>query len=359
MILEEMNRRLCAELFGSYPGQWERIGHMAIIGYGQVHMANLCVAMCFSVNGVSASSTARFSARYPVPRLSTCWIQQKFIAITNGITHRRWLMAVPTPALTSLITEAIGDGLRTRRRAADQADALCRRRGLPGEVRPGQAEQQAAPGQSWCKDRQGIDIDTDFIFDTQAKRLHEYKRQLLNALHIQVLYNRIVDDPNLHHAAPRRSSSAPRPPRATCGPSSSSSYINALAELIDKHPARPQDDQRWSSWRTTDVSTAEVLIPATRDQSEQLSTAGKEASGTGNMKFMMNGAVTIGTMDGANVEIYDRGGHGQHLHLRHARRRGGAAISRGQLQPHEHLRNQSGACARPSSQLDGRHPVPR
>ena len=193
MILEELNRRLCADLFVSYPDQWERIGHMAIIGYGQVHMANLCVAMCFSVNGVSQLHgkilcDTLFHDFYLLDK-------QKFSAITNGITHRRWLLEA-NPALTSLITEAIGDGFRTDAEQLDQADALCRRRCLPGKIRSRSRKSTSNAWQKLVKDRQGIDIDTDFIFDTQAKRLHEYKRQLLNALHIQVLYNRIMDDPN-------------------------------------------------------------------------------------------------------------------------------------------------------------------
>ena len=298
MILEELNRRLCADLFVSYPDQWERIGHMAIIGYGQVHMANLCVAMCFSVNGVSQLHgkilcDTLFHDFYLLDK-------QKFSAITNGITHRRWLLEA-NPALTSLITEAIGDGFRT------DAEQLTKLTPFADDAAFREKFDQVKKInkqrlQKLVKDRQGIDIDTDFIFDTQAKRLHEYKRQMLNALHIQVLYNRIMDDPNF--TMPPRlflfgAKAAPGYMRAKL----IIRYINALAKLIDASP-RARKMIKIVYIENYDVSTAEVLIPAT-EISEQLSTAGKEASGTGNMKFMMNGALTVGTLDGANVEMHD------------------------------------------------------
>ena len=301
MILEELNRRLCADLFVSYPDQWERIGHMAIIGYGQVHMANLCVAMCFSVNGVSQLHgkilcDTLFHDFYLLDK-------QKFCAITNGITHRRWLLEA-NPALASLITETIGDGFRT------DASQLTKLMPFADDAAFREKFDQVKKVnkqrlQKLVKNRQNIDIDTDFIFDTQAKRLHEYKRQMLNALHIQVLYNRIMDDPNF--TMPPRlflfgAKAAPGYMRAKL----IIRYINALAKLIDASP-RARKMIKIVYIENYDVSTAEVLIPAT-EISEQLSTAGKEASGTGNMKFMMNGALTIGTMDGANVEIYDQMG---------------------------------------------------
>ena len=301
MILEELNRRVCEELFKSYPDQWERIGHMAIIGYGQVHMANLCVALSYSVNGVSQLhgkilQDSLFHDYYLID-------PKKFTAITNGITHRRWLVAA-NPGLTSLIAEAIGPGfIKDAEKLNDLTpyadDAAFR------EKFDRVKQQNKNRLQQLVKDRQGIDIDTSFIFDTQAKRLHEYKRQMLNALHIQVLYNRIVDDPNF--TMPPRlflfgAKAAPGYMRAK----QIIRYINALADLIDRHP-RARQMLKIVYIENYDVSTAEVLIPAS-EISQQLSTAGKEASGTGNMKFMMNGAVTLGTMDGANVEIYDQAG---------------------------------------------------
>ena len=301
MILEELNRRLCAELFTSYPDQWERIGHMAIIAYGQVHMANLCVALSSSVNGVSQLHGKILQDSL----FHDYWLlnKSKFSAITNGITHRRWLVE-GNPALTALLKEAIGPGF--------VADASKLEDLLPYADDAAFREKFAAVKQhnkerlqKLVKARQGIDIDTSFVFDTQAKRLHEYKRQMLNALHIQVLYNRIVDDPNF--TMPPRlflfgAKAAPGYMRAK----QTIRYINALADLIDKHP-RARQMIKIVYIENYDVSTAEILIPAS-EISQQLSTAGKEASGTGNMKFMMNGALTLGTMDGANVEIVEEVG---------------------------------------------------
>ncbi|MEG0900678.1 MAG: glycogen/starch/alpha-glucan phosphorylase, partial [Clostridia bacterium] len=274
---------------------------MAIIGYGQVHMANLCVALCYSVNGVSQlhGQILRDSLFHDYWALD----KGKFSAITNGITHRRWLLEA-NPALTSLLSSAIGTGFmsdaeKLRDLAPFADDAAFREKFAAVKL------QNKTRLQKLVKDRQDVDIDTSFIFDAQAKRLHEYKRQMLNALHIQVLYNRIVED-----------SSFTMPPRlflfgAKAAPGYRRAkliirYINALAELIDRHP-RAKQMLKIVYIENYDVSTAEVLMPAT-DISQQLSTAGKEASGTGNMKFMMNGAVTLGTMDGANVEIYEQVG---------------------------------------------------
>lgn len=301
MILEELNRRLCAKLFTLFPGQWERIGHMAILGYGQLHMANLCAAYSFSVNGVSQLhgkilTETLFHDFYLVE-------PDKFSAITNGITHRRWLLSA-NPGLRDLIGEAIGTGFY---RDADELEkllpfaddaAFC---GKFEQVKRQNKERLAA----LIGKRQGITLDPDFIFDVQAKRLHEYKRQLLNALHIQVLYNRVVEDPN-YDAPPRAflfgAKAAPGYYRAKL----IIRYINALASLIEKND-RAKKFLKVVYIENYDVSTAEYLMPAA-EISQQLSTAGKEASGTGNMKFMMNGALTLGTMDGANVEIFDRVG---------------------------------------------------
>ncbi len=301
MILEEMNRRLCARLWNVFPGEWDRIGHMAIISYGQVHMANLCVAMSFSVNGVSQLhgdilKEETFHDYYQV-------MPEKFSAITNGITHRRWLMSC-NPELTSLICEAIGtDWIREPERLSDLrpfADDAAFREQFARIKRDNKVRLA-----KMLKDRQDTVIDPDFMFDAQSKRLHEYKRQMMNALHILVLYNRIVNDPGL----------VMQPRLFVFGAKASPGYyrakqiirfINALSVLIAKHP-RASKMLQVVFLENYDVSSAEILIPAT-ELSEQISTASKEASGTGCMKYMMNGAVTIGTMDGANVEMAEQVG---------------------------------------------------
>ena len=301
MILEEMNRRLCARLWEAFPGQWERIGKMAIISYDQVHMANLCVAMTHSVNGVSQlhGDILKEETFHDYNLI----MPEKFSAITNGITHRRWLMSC-NPELTSLICEAIGTNWIT------DPEQLCALKPFAEDkaFREKFAEIKFHNKQrlvKMLKERQNVDVDPTFMFDTQAKRLHEYKRQMLNALHILVLYNRIVADesftmePRVFFFGAKASPGYYRAKQII-------RFINALSRLIDNHP-RARKFLKVVFVENYDVSSAEVLIPAT-DLSEQLSTASKEASGTGNMKFMINGAVTIGTMDGANVEIAEQVG---------------------------------------------------
>lgn len=300
-ILVEMNKRLCARLWNFFPGEAERVGRMAIIAYGYIHMANLCVAMTFSTNGVSKLhgdilKQETFHDFYLV-------MPEKFSAITNGITHRRWLMAC-NPELTKLICDTIGtDWVKVPELLHDLApyadDAAFR------EQFEKIKHNNKVRLSNFLKEHQGAIVDPNFIFDAQSKRLHEYKRQMLNALHILVLYNRIVNDPNftMH---PRvfifGSKAAPGYNRAK----QIIRFINGLSALIAKHP-RASKMLQVVFLENYDVSSAQMLIPAT-EISEQISTASKEASGTGNMKYMMNGAITIGTMDGANVEISEQVG---------------------------------------------------
>ena len=300
-ILVEMNKRLCARLWNFFPGEAERVGRMAIIAYGYIHMANLCVAMTFPTNGVSKLhgdilKQETFHDFYLV-------MPEKFSAITNGITHRRWLMAC-NPELTKLICDTIGtDWVKDPELLHDLApyadDAAFR------EQFEKIKHNNKVRLSNFLKEHQGAIVDPNFIFDAQSKRLHEYKRQMLNALHILVLYNRIVNDPNftMH---PRvfifGSKAAPGYNRAK----QIIRFINGLSALIAKHP-RASKMLQVVFLENYDVSSAQMLIPAT-EISEQISTASKEASGTGNMKYMMNGAITIGTMDGANVEISEQVG---------------------------------------------------
>lgn len=300
-ILVEMNKRLCARLWNFFPGEAERVGRMAIIAYGYIHMANLCVAMTFSTNGVSKLhgdilKQETFHDFYRV-------MPEKFSAITNGITHRRWLMAC-NPELTKLICDTIGtDWVKDPELLHDLApyadDAAFR------EQFEKIKHNNKVRLSNFLKEHQGAIVDPNFIFDAQSKRLHEYKRQMLNALHILVLYNRIVNDPNFT-THPRvfifGSKAAPGYNRAKL----IIRFINGLSALIAKHP-RASKMLQVVFLENYDVSSAQLLIPAT-EISEQISTASKEASGTGNMKYMMNGAITIGTMDGANVEISEQVG---------------------------------------------------
>ena len=300
-ILEEMNRRLCAKLWNAFPGEWDRIGHMAIIAYGQVHMANLCVAEGFSVNGVSQLhgeilKAETFQDYYKL-------MPEKFSAITNGVTHRRWLMSC-NPKLTDLICEAIGTDWITKPELLSElkpfADDKAFREKFAA-VKQSNKERLA----KMVKERQGIIVDPSFMFDAQSKRLHEYKRQIMNALHILVLYNRIVNDPS-YEIQPRVFFFGAKASPAYYRAKQTIRFINAISRLVAAHP-RASKMLQVVFLENYDVSTAEILIPAA-ELSQQISTASKEASGTGCMKYMMNGAVTIGTMDGANVEMVDQVG---------------------------------------------------
>ncbi len=297
-ILQELNRRLCADLFKKYPGEWDRIANMAILSYDQVQMANLCIAMSHSVNGVSQlhgeilkRDTFRDYAKlYP----------RRFSAITNGITQRRWLM-LSNPGLSSLLDDSIGVAWRKDPMLLKNLLALRDDAAFQTQFDRVKRENKVRFAQ-WLKERQGTILDPDTLFDVQAKRLHEYKRQLLNALHILVLYNRICDEPDFT-MTPRTFLFGAKASPGYVRAKQIIRFINTLSDIIAKHP-RASKMIKIVFLENYDVSTAEMLMPAA-EVSEQLSTASKEASGTGNMKFMMNGAVTIGTMDGANVEIHD------------------------------------------------------
>ena len=300
-ILQEMNRRLCAQLWDIFPGQWDRIGKMAIISYGEIHMANLAIVGGHTVNGVAQihadilkkETFKDYNSVYP----------GKFIGITNGITHRRWLMK-SNRQLSQLIDNSIGNAWRKDLMKLEDLLPFANDPAFRDEFARIKYENKVRLA-NFLKEKQGIDIDPNTIFDSQAKRLHEYKRQLMNILTVMMLYNKIDEDPNFT-MQPRTylfgAKAAPGYYRAKL----IIKLINSVSELVKKHP-RASKMINVVFMENYNVSLAEMLMPAT-EVSEQISTAGKEASGTGNMKFMMNGAVTIGTMDGANVEIFQQVG---------------------------------------------------
>lgn len=295
-IIREINQRFCGELWNRFPGDWNRIDRMAILSHGQVKMANLCVLASHKVNGVSRlhseiikeSIFKDFYEIYP----------QKFCNVTNGIAHRRWLCQ-SNPELTALLTDCIGPGfIMDAEKLADFKQFSQDETVLSelNRIKRVKKEQLAA----FAKKYQGITLDPDSVFDVQAKRMHEYKRQLLNALYIISLYNDLRENPGADVL----------PKTFIFGAKAAPGYYFAkqiiklicyLAEDIKKDPVISKKLQV-VYLENYCVSMAEKLMPAT-EVSEQISQAGKEASGTGNMKFMINGALTIGTLDGANVEM--------------------------------------------------------
>lgn len=300
-IIEVINEKYCARLWETFPGEFEKISQLAISAYNEIRMANLCVAVCKKVNGVSALhakilKTSVFRAQYVMNK-------SKFLGITNGITHRRWL-AKANPALTSLLTEYIGEQFLSDYREFEKIAPLAD----DPEFRKKFGIVKAQNKKRYAEHlylKQGILVNPEAIFDVHAKRLHEYKRQLLKVLQIMHLYNYIIDNPGKYNEpivfmfAAKASPGYARAKKII-------QLINAVAELVN-NDERVNKIMQVVYIENYCVSEAELLTPAT-DISEQISTAGKEASGTGNMKFMMNGAVTLGTLDGANVEIAEQVG---------------------------------------------------
>ncbi|HIW26227.1 MAG TPA: glycogen/starch/alpha-glucan phosphorylase [Firmicutes bacterium] len=301
MIIEEINRRFCIELVQKYGNNPGKIHDMSIIADGQIKMAYLAIVGSHSVNGVAKLHTEilkkqelkDFYEFYP----------DKFNNKTNGITQRRWLLHANRP-LAGLITDTIGDGWI---RDLDELNKL-----LPmadnGEFREKFMDIKRANKRAlaeYIKMTNGVDIDPESIYDIQVKRLHEYKRQLLNVLHIIHLYFRLKAEPEMD-ITPRTFIFGAKAAAGYRMAKDIIKLINSVAEVVNNDPD-VNGKIKVVFMANYCVSLAERLIPAA-DVSEQISTAGKEASGTGNMKFMLNGAVTIGTMDGANVEIHDEVG---------------------------------------------------
>ena len=300
-IVEEINRRFLIELQEKFPGDYDRQNRMSIIHDGRIHMAWLAIHAGFSVNGVAALHTELLKTQelkdwaelYP----------KKFNNKTNGITQRRWLVSA-NPELSKFITDRIGHGWekdlsKIKELAKFADDAASQEEFLAIKQRSKEALCK------YLKNTQGVDLDPTSIFDVQIKRLHEYKRQLLNILNVMYEYNKMLED----------ASYKPAPRTFIFGAKAASGYrraksiiklINTVAERVNNDP-RIEGRLKVVFVENYRVSVAEKLFPAS-DISEQISTAGLEASGTGNMKFMVNGALTLGTMDGANVEIVEEVG---------------------------------------------------
>ena len=300
-IVEEINRRFCQEIERKYPGNHEKVRKMAIIQDGQVKMAHLAIAAGYSVNGVAALHTEILKNQ----ELKDFYemMPEKFNNKTNGITQRRFLLH-GNPLLAKWVTDHIGDEWITD---LPQIKKLA----IYADDEKAQQEfmhikyQNKVRLAKYIKEHNGIDVDPRSIFDVQVKRLHEYKRQLLNILHVMYLYNEIKDHPE-RDFYPRTFIFGAKAAAGYDRAKLTIKLINSVADVINNDRSINGklkvvfiEDYR--------VSNAEWIIAAA-DVSEQISTASKEASGTSNMKFMLNGALTLGTMDGANVEIVEEVG---------------------------------------------------
>lgn len=301
MIIEEINRRFCIELVQKYGNNPSKIHDMSIIADGQIKMAYLAIVGSHSVNGVARLHTEilknqelkNFYEFYP----------NKFNNKTNGITQRRWLLHANRP-LAELISSTIGDKWITDLDELNKLLPYADDSEFRGKFMAIKRENKKALAK-YIKETNGIDVDPESIYDIQVKRLHEYKRQLLNVFHIIDLYFRIKANPSME-ITPRTFIFGAKAAAGYKRAKDIIKLINSVADVVNNDPD-VAGRIKVVFMANYCVSLAEKLIPAA-DVSEQISTAGKEASGTGNMKFMLNGAVTIGTMDGANVEIYEEVG---------------------------------------------------
>ena len=295
-IIEEINRRFIAEIQAKYPGNYEKIKKMAIIYDGQVKMAHLAIAAGYSVNGVARLHTEILKNQ----ELRDFYemMPEKFNNKTNGITQRRFLLHA-NPLLADWITEHIGPDwitdlsqLKKLKVYADDEKALQEFMNIKFKNKERLAK--------YILEHNGVEVDPHSIFDVQVKRLHEYKRQLLNILHVIYLYNQIKTHPELD-MYPRTFIFGAKASAAYARAKKIIKLINSVADVVN-NDASINGKIKVVFIENYRVSNAEMIFAAA-DVSEQISTASKEASGTGNMKFMLNGALTLGTMDGANVEI--------------------------------------------------------
>ena len=303
-IVLEINRRLLVAVQERFPGDTGRVERVSLVEDGaerKIRMANLAIVGSHSTNGVAAihSELLRTTTVKDLAEM----FPERFTNKTNGVTPRRWLL-LANPALAGVITQAIGDGWMTDLNQLSKLKPLADDRGLRDAFR---TAKRAAKGQfaDWLKATSGQVVDPETIFDCQVKRIHEYKRQLLNALRIVVLYNRLRQNPDLE-MAPRTFFFAGKAAPAYHLAKLIIKFINNLAGTIDGDQV-VRNRLKVVFLPEYCVSLAERLIPAS-DVSNQISTAGYEASGTSNMKFMMNGALTIGTRDGATIEMAQEAG---------------------------------------------------
>ena len=301
-IVCEMDRRCRADLAKAFPGDQGKIDYMAIIGDNQVRTANICAYTCHAINGVSKlhSEIIKDSVFHDY----FLYKPQTFKNVTNGIAYRRWLLA-SNPGLTSLLEETIGDGFKTDAAELKKLEKFVDDKTVQAAAAKVKRENKVLFA-NYLQKSTGQVIDPDSIFDCQVKRMHEYKRQHLNALNIAAEYLYLKNNPNAEFT----------PKTYIFGAKAAPGYYMAkqmirmickLGKLIDEDPA-VRGKLRIVYLEDYCVSLSERLMPAS-EVSEQISLAGTEASGTGNMKFMLNGAITLGTLDGANVEIADAAGH--------------------------------------------------
>ena len=300
-IVCEMDRRCRADLAKAFPGDQGKIDYMAIIGDNQVRTANICAYTCHAINGVSKlhSEIIKDSVFHDY----FLYKPQAFKNVTNGIAYRRWLLA-SNPGLTSLLEETIGDGFKTDAAELKKLEKFVDDKTVQAAAAKVKRENKVLFA-NYLQKSTGQVIDPDSIFDCQVKRMHEYKRQHLNALNIAAEYLYLKNNPNAEFT----------PKTYIFGAKAAPGYYMAkqmirmickLGKLIDEDPA-VRGKLRIVYLEDYCVSLSERLMPAS-EVSEQISLAGTEASGTGNMKFMLNGAITLGTLDGANVEIADAAG---------------------------------------------------
>jgi starch phosphorylase len=300
-IVREINQRFCDELWKAYPSNWGTVTHNAVLADNQVKMANLCLATSHTINGVSSlhSEILKHDVFADYYRMHP----EKFTNVTNGIAHRRWV-AEANPELAALLCELIGDKwLKDSQSLSELLKYMGDKQVLErlSQIKRNNKIRLA----DYIAKHNCVKVNPDAIFDVQVKRLHEYKRQLLNALHILDLYFRIKENPCLD-AEPRVFVFGAKAASAYYMAKQIIRFICALGNLVNNDPD-VKDKIKVVFLENYCVTLAEIIMPAA-ELSEQISLAGKEASGTGNMKFMINGAVTIGTMDGANVEIHEEVG---------------------------------------------------